>query len=130
MSGSIEKLRQSLAACNGCVNDHDYICRCRPVDVRRVLAELERLQQGGVIQAVIEFIQDVIEALRSCKTVRREQTWSAESGGVLQTLRDVIEEVLGRGRYCTTRELDALATLVMGAREIDMDITGRFESGG
>ena len=44
--------------------------------------------------------------------------------------RDDIEEVLVRGRYCTASDLDALATLVMGAREIDMDITGRFESGG
>ena len=38
-----ERLQQALRATSGACNDHDYICHCRPVDVRGVLAENERL---------------------------------------------------------------------------------------
>lgn len=39
-----ERLEQSLRACDAYGNDHDYICKCRPVDVRAVLIELEQLR--------------------------------------------------------------------------------------
>jgi len=44
MHGNIEVLRRSLRSCAFYVNDHDYIYKCRPVDVRRALHELERLR--------------------------------------------------------------------------------------
>lgn len=45
MKSPLEMLRMSLEACGGACNDHDYICECRPVDVRRVIAEVERLRE-------------------------------------------------------------------------------------
>jgi hypothetical protein len=45
MLSNVDKLRQSLRTCGGYVNDHDYICQCRPVDVRATLAELDRLRE-------------------------------------------------------------------------------------
>ena len=44
MSGSTEQLRTSLRATDPFCNDHDYICECRPVDVRLALKELDRLR--------------------------------------------------------------------------------------
>jgi len=44
MSGSIKSLEQSLRTCEGCGNDHDYICQCRPVDVRAALVKIASLQ--------------------------------------------------------------------------------------
>ena len=40
----IDKLRQSLDMCSGAVNDHDYICDCRPCDVRAALSAIKELQ--------------------------------------------------------------------------------------
>ena len=48
----LKYLRRSLKTCAGYVNDHDYICKCRPADVREALSlidalrkEIERLRQ-------------------------------------------------------------------------------------
>jgi len=40
----IGKLRRSLKTCAGYVNDHDYICKCRPADVRAALKAIDELQ--------------------------------------------------------------------------------------
>lgn len=44
-SERLTSLERCLRACDGYVNDHDYICECRPVDVREALREIERLRQ-------------------------------------------------------------------------------------
>jgi hypothetical protein len=41
MAGKIDTLRRSLAGTERYVNDHDYICECRPVDVRLALATID-----------------------------------------------------------------------------------------
>lgn len=45
MKSATEMLQMALDACGDAANDHDYICECRPMDVRRVLAEIERLRE-------------------------------------------------------------------------------------
>lgn len=65
MSGSVESLRTYLRACDPFVNDHDAICRCRPVDVRAALDtiaeqqdEIKRLRANNVAYAKIMRKQD------------------------------------------------------------------------
>lgn len=55
MKSATEMLQMALDACGDAANDHDYICECRPVDVRRVLAEIERLRV--VVATAIELLQ-------------------------------------------------------------------------
>lgn len=45
MAGSIATLRQSWIATSKFTNDHDYICKCRPVDVLAALNEIDRLRE-------------------------------------------------------------------------------------
>jgi len=44
MAGNIETLKRSLRACDPYLNVYDYICKCRPVDLRVALDEIERLR--------------------------------------------------------------------------------------
>lgn len=46
MDNHISKIREALFGTAGTGNDHEYICRCRPVDLREVLKEVELLKEG------------------------------------------------------------------------------------
>ncbi|MEA1927299.1 MAG: hypothetical protein U9N73_03770, partial [Candidatus Auribacterota bacterium] len=89
-------LRQSLRSTGGYVNDHDYICKCRPVDVRHVLGEIERLQAeftGDLSQPPLEQIRAKCEQywnepftlcpeeMHNVLEFIHRLTWSAEKRG-------------------------------------------------
>ena len=40
----VESLAGSLKKCGGFVNDHDYIAKCRPADIRSALKYIDRLE--------------------------------------------------------------------------------------
>ena len=42
-----DRLKQALRACEGYGNDHDFICSCRPVDVRWAVTVLTDIIERG-----------------------------------------------------------------------------------
>ena len=67
MSGSIESLERSLRACDGCSNDHDYICTCRPADVRHAVQTIAQLRDA---------LECLIDAQNGPPLIRDKRSWS------------------------------------------------------
>lgn len=87
MSGSIESLERSLRATDGCVNDHDAICECRPVDVRAAITELEKARADAAAIARLEAWH------AECPEGRTYRCRKITTGGCLVELQK------GKGQY-------------------------------
>lgn len=73
---TVDYLKHALQSCDGYVADHDYICRCRPVDVRRAIQEIQQLR------ALVEDLR-----LRLENANRGNETALAEAESEIQRLR-------------------------------------------
>ena len=69
----VESLAGSLKKCSGYVNDHDYIAKCRPADIRSALKYIDRLE---VLNA---------ELLAACEEAMLEfnDGYTAEGKGII-----------------------------------------------
>ena len=82
MSGSLRQLQISLKATESYGNDHDFICHCRPVDVRKALDLADH------IQAILRLTGSY---MLTCKRNNTDE-WMEEFASRIQQFADVLGE--------------------------------------